>query len=192
MSRTLIIPGLDGSPAPHWQHWWANTDPKARMVEQADWSKPQPEAWEAEIAGAILQHPDSILVGHSIGAIAITRLLANWPQLRIKGALLVAPAEPHHDPRIARFGPIIEQRLPVPVTLVASRNDPWMTFTRATHLAGKWGADLVDMGFAGHINVDSGFGPWQRGLALRDALETEARFLTVPEVPMYQREGWAF
>lgn len=33
MAKTLIVPGLDGSPAPHWQHWWAATDPTALMVD---------------------------------------------------------------------------------------------------------------------------------------------------------------
>lgn len=193
MSKTLIIPGLDGSPAPHWQHWWAMTDPTARMVDQADWSKPQPEAWEAEIAGAVLQHPGAILVGHSVGTIAIARLLDRWPQLDVGGVLLVAPAEPVHDDRIARFAPIPERPLRVPATVVASRNDPWMTFTRASKLAKAWGADLVDLGFAGHINVDSGFGPWQRGLALRDSLRERRSFTPTPTLaPLYQRRGWAF
>lgn len=192
MSTTLIIPGLDGSPAPHWQHWWAATDPTARMVDQADWSRPQPETWEAEIAGAVLQHPGSVLVGHSLGAVTIARLLARWPQLNIAGVLLVAPAEPEADARLAGFGPILENPLGVPATVVASRNDAWMTFSRAAHLAKAWGAGLVDMGFAGHINVDSGFGPWPRGLALRDELRA-ARKLSIPMAePLYQRRGWAF
>lgn len=36
MIHTLILPGLDGSPAPHWQHWWAQRDPHALLVEQND------------------------------------------------------------------------------------------------------------------------------------------------------------
>lgn len=193
MSKTLIIPGLEGSPAPHWQNWWASIDPSARMVEQADWSRPQPESWETEIAGAILQHPGSILVGHSLGAVAIVRILTRWPQLNVAGALLVAPAEPSRDPRIARFGPIIEAPLRVPTTVVASRNDPWMSFTRASKLAKVWGSAMVDMGFAGHINVDSGFGPWQNGLTLRDELRDQREMqLMQTAPPLYQRLGWAF
>jgi Serine hydrolase len=40
MTKTLIVPGLDGSPAPHWQHWWAATDPGALMVDLSDPSRP--------------------------------------------------------------------------------------------------------------------------------------------------------
>ena len=49
----------------------------------------------------ILRHPDSILVGHSLGAVLIARLLATWrPNLRVRAALLVAPAEPRGNDRV--------------------------------------------------------------------------------------------
>jgi predicted alpha/beta hydrolase family esterase len=177
MTKTLIIPGLDGSPAPHWQHWWAMTDPSALLVDQSDWAAPRPEAWEAEVAGAILLHPGSVLVGHSLGAVLIARLLAKWPQLQVAGALLVAPAEPARSHRLVHFPPIPDRPLGVPARVVASRNDPWMSFAQARALARSWQADLVDLGFAGHINVASGYGPWPGGLHLRDALRAEgARF----------------
>lgn len=163
MTRTLIVPGLDGSPDPHWQHWWPATDPRALMVELSDVSRPVPAVWEIELASQILLHPDSILVGHSLGAVLIARLLTTWPHLRVRGALLVAPAETLGNDRIGGFGPIPEMPLHVPTTVVASRNDPWMRFDRAARLADAWGSHLVDLGHAGHINVAAGFGPWPRG-----------------------------
>jgi uncharacterized protein len=170
MTKTLIVHGLDGSPAPHWQQWWANSEHDCIMVELSDPDRPVPAVWEIELAGMILRHPDSILVGHSLGAVLIARLLATWPHLRVRGALLVAPAETEGVQRIAQFGALPQRRMDIPTTLVASRNDPWMSYSRATHLARAWGSDLVDMGFAGHINVDSGFGPWAQGKDLRDDL----------------------
>lgn len=174
MTKTLIVPGLDGSPAPHWQHWWAATDAKALMVDLSDPGRPVPAVWETELAGMILRHPDSILVGHSLGAVLIARLLATWPNLRVRGALLVAPAETKGGDRVGQFGAIPELRLDIPTTVVVSRNDPWMGFDRAAHLARAWGSDLVDLGHAGHINVASGFGPWMQGKALRDRLTMAA------------------
>ncbi len=170
MTKTLIIPGLDGSPEPHWQHWWCATDPKALMVELSNPARPLPALWETELASMILHHPDCILVGHSLGAVLFARLLATWPHLRVRGALLVAPAETRGQDRIGHFGAIPEQRMDIPTTVVASRNDPWMHFDRATQLARAWGSSLVDLGDAGHINVASGFGPWPRGKSLRDGL----------------------
>lgn len=176
MTKTLIVPGLDGSPAPHWQHWWAATDPRALMVDLTDPARPSPAVWEAELASMILQHPDCVLVGHSLGAVLVARILTKWPQLKVRAALLVAPAETAGSDRIGHFGPIPERSLGVPAMVVASRNDPWMRFTRARGLALEWEADLIDLGFAGHINVASGFGPWPEGKALRDRLVYRPRF----------------
>ncbi|MFT3688321.1 RBBP9/YdeN family alpha/beta hydrolase [Paenirhodobacter sp.] len=172
--RTLIVPGIDASPAPHWQHWWAQRDPTALVVEQADWSNPHPDRWEVELGSALLTHPGAFLVGHSLGAALILRVLTRWPQLRASGALLVAVAEPSRSPRTAAFGPLPEVPLPIPVTVAASRDDPWMDFDRARHLAHIWGARLVDLGHAGHVNPASGFGPWPQGPALRDEMLAEA------------------
>jgi uncharacterized protein len=183
MTKTLIVPGLDGSPDPHWQHWWAATDPKALMVDLPDLDRPVPAVWEIELAGMILRHPDSILVGHSLGAVLIARLLATWPHLRVRGALLVALAETLGNDRIGPFGAIPELRMDIPTTVVASRNDPWMTYGRAMHLSRAWGSDLVDLGHAGHINVASGFGPWAKGKDLRDALLQATAELPVRRAP---------
>jgi predicted alpha/beta hydrolase family esterase len=191
MHKTLILPGLDGSPAPHWQHWWAATDPNALIVEQRDWAKPTHEAWEAELAGAILNHPGCILVGHSLGAVLAARILTRWPQLKVSAALLVAPADPDRSRRLASFAGLPEQSLDVPATVVASRNDPWMPFARSRHLANLWGADLIDMGFAGHINVASGFGPWPGALVLRDQLAERANLPTLSRVTSFDRRALA-
>lgn len=174
MMKTLLVPGLDGSPAPHWQQWWAATEASALTVDLSDPQRPDPSRWEAELAGAILRHPGAVLVGHSLGAVLITRVLTAWPQLKIAAALLVAPAEPDGKARLQRFAPLREAALLVPTTVVASRNDPWMGFSRAQHLARVWQADLFDAGFAGHINVASGFGPWPGGKRLRDDLVSQA------------------
>ena len=170
MTKTLIVPGLDGSPDPHWQHWWAATDPMALMVDLSDASRPVPAVWETELASTILHHPGCVLVGHSLGAVLVARILTKWPQLRVRAALLVAPAETRGSDRIGQFGPIVERPLGVPAMVVASRNDPWMDFDRTARLARAWGSDLVDLGHSGHINVASGFGPWPEGKALRDRL----------------------
>ena len=140
------------------------------MVELSDPARPVPGVWEIELASMILHHPDCVLVGHSLGAVLIARLLARWPQLSVRAALLVAPAETEGNDRIGQFGRIPEARFDIPATVVASRNDPWMRFARASALSRSWGADLVDLGFVGHINVASGFGPWAKGKQLRDDL----------------------
>jgi predicted alpha/beta hydrolase family esterase len=80
--------------------------------------------------------------------------------------LLVAPADvdrPGCTPEILDFAPIPMQRLPFPATLVASESDPYCSIDRARTLASSWGADFVNIGDAGHINADAGFGEWRQG-----------------------------
>ncbi len=170
MSKTLIVPGLDGSAAPHWQDWWARSDPDAMMLDMGDHANPVREVWEAALAAQVLKHPGSVLVGHSLGAITIARLLTRWPGLNIRAALLVAPADPQRSDRTRRFGTLPQGRFGVTSLVVGSRNDPWLDFDQAEKLAQGWGAGLIDLGHAGHINAASGFGPWPHGKALRDAL----------------------
>lgn len=170
MITTLLVPGLDGSTEGHWQQWWLAQDATAAMVPFTDLGDPLPAAMEVELIEGILAHPGCILVGHSLGAILIARVLAGWPGLDVAGALLVAPAEPRDHRRIYRFHPIRERPLGVPATLVISQNDPLMRHARAEALGLAWGAEVVDLGLAGHINLAAGYGPWPRGLQLRDAL----------------------
>lgn len=167
---TLIIPGLDGSREGHWQQWWLDHDPSSRPVHLTELNTPVPAAWEMELVSAILDNPGAVLVGHSLGAVLVARVLTQWPHLDVKAALLVAPAEDPRHPRVKLFTPLPEKPLGRPVTVVASRNDPWMAPSRSRNLAGFWQARFVDLGMAGHINIESGFGPWPLGLALRDEL----------------------
>jgi uncharacterized protein len=48
--------------------------------------------------------------------------------------------------------------------LVASRNDKYFSFEESEALAGTLGAKLIDAGYSGHINSESGHGPWPEGL----------------------------
>ncbi|MCC5974636.1 MAG: serine hydrolase family protein [Rubellimicrobium sp.] len=193
MTHTLLIPGLDGSPDPHWQAWWQATDPTAVTVHQDDWETPDPEAWEARITEAVLAHPSAVLVAHSLGCLAVARLLTKRPRLGVAGALLVTPPDPRRSFRLRRFGSIPRRELSVPVTVAVSRNDPWMSFADAFDLADDWGAALVDLGDAGHVNADSGFGPWPEGKALRDRLEVRAKVWVRPEVERgVLAQRWAF
>jgi predicted alpha/beta hydrolase family esterase len=67
------------------------------------------------------------------------------------------------QPLLASWSPIERRALPFKSMLVASRNDPQCSFARAQELAKDWGAELIDLGNAGHINADSGLGDWPRG-----------------------------
>lgn len=167
MTTTLIIPGLHSSGPAHWQSWFEEHIPGTIRVIQSDFSKPDLAAWTQRIRRDITRTPGKlILAGHSFGALAAAQASADHSD-RIAGALLVAPADPE------RFGiaELLPQHpLPFPAVVVGSTNDPWMSLDRAAYWADTWGADFVNLGAAGHINVDSGFGPWPEGLSLLQRL----------------------
>lgn len=187
--KRLIVQGLDGSGPGHWQRIWLDEDPDAFAVEQESWSAPTLNAWLSPLEAAVEAHPGSLIVAHSLGTVLLAHLARRRPDLSVAGALLVAPADvdcPNCAPdRIRGFAPLPVEPLPFPTTVVASRNDPYMAFERARFLAGAWGADLIDLGRAGHINVASGFGRWPRGYRLADALERRSR----PARPAAQEAG---
>jgi hypothetical protein len=127
------------------------------------------------------------LVAHSFGCLAA--VLAGTDKAdRVAGALLVAPADPDRfspagldvgvgtataddRPAITLTPYIPKAALGFPSLVVASRDDPWMALPRVRHWAHLWGGQLVDVGNAGHINMESGYGPWPEGLELLRALQ---------------------
>jgi uncharacterized protein len=170
MSKTLIIPGFRGSGEGHWQRHWLASDINAVLVEQDSWDQPDLESWMQRLAEYVARHPGSTLVAHSLGVPLVAHFAHRYPWADVDRALLVAPADV--EVRVAThacFGSFVRvprSRLPFPSTVVASRNDPFIGFDRAAHFAAAWGSRLVDMGYAGHINIDSGYGPWAEAIDL--------------------------
>jgi serine hydrolase len=168
----LIIPGLGGSGPDHWQSRWAQKLSTARIVEQEDWLNPDRDAWVAAILREIEASARPVaLVGHSLGSIAAASAIAEAPARgKIAAAFLVAPPDPDSkglppgliDPAFKEKAPQAE--LGAPGVVIASRNDAFADFAFSEALARLWGLDLADAGEAGHINAESGHGPWPEGL----------------------------
>lgn len=171
MTTTLVIPGLNSSGPDHWQSWFEAHIPGTVRVIQSDWSKPDIPAWTARIRRDITRSPGRlIIVAHSFGALAAVQAAQDHSN-RIAGALLVAPADPA---KFAVEDLLPQEPLPFPSVVVGSTNDPWMSIERAAQWADLWGSDFVNLGNAGHVNVESGFGPWPEGLALYGRLRRAA------------------
>ncbi len=169
MTTTLLVPGLEGSGPGHWMQLWHEAEPLSRQVAFTDLGDPVPQAMAVELAEAILANPGAVLVGHSLGAILIAQVLADWPGLPVTGALLVAPADPALHRRLHRFT-LSRRPVPVPAMLALSRNDPLMAEATARDLAQAWQAKVIDLGEVGHLDRASGHGPWPLGPELRDGL----------------------
>lgn len=182
-STTLIIPGLHDSGPEHWQTWMLTQIDGAQRVDQHDWSQAVIETWSQRVGEAIDRAVGQVwLIAHSFGCLAAVTATVGRAD-RVAGALLVAPANPE---RFAAHGLIASREssiatdtnketitahiphrpLGIPAVVVASANDPWMRLTAASVWADRWGAQFECIGRAGHINADSGFGPWPQGLSL--------------------------
>ena len=158
---TILVPGLRASDEYHWQTCWARQLPRWKRISQRNWIQPDIENWCAAIRRELTTCKlPVILIGHSFGA------LASWYQVQrqasnIAGIVMVAPAEPSWF-ELEEI--VTASKLNVPGLVFASRNDPLMSFNRALFWSDCWGCELIDMGDAGHINSESGFGEWKYGL----------------------------
>ncbi|GEP08809.1 RBBP9/YdeN family alpha/beta hydrolase [Methylobacterium gnaphalii] len=165
----LILPGFAGSGEDHWQARWASRLRTGRVVEQADWHNPDPEAWRSRIVAAVEEATRPVvLIAHSLGVVAAVEAASRFPKDVVRGAMLVAfpDIETCQDlpASVRSFAPVPRDRLTFPTLVVASRTDPYCSYERAEEFATAWGAEIVDAGEAGHINIASGHGPWPEGM----------------------------
>jgi uncharacterized protein len=167
--RVLLLPGWLNSDAAHWQSRWEVLHGFQR-VEQSDWQWPRRGDWMSRLEEALLLDPQpALLVGHSLGC----QLVAAWAAhsqhtALVRGALLVAPPDTEREdmpPNLHGWRPIVRQRLPFPSTVLYSSDDPYSAVERTLGMAADWGARVVGIGPAGHINGESGLGDWPAGLA---------------------------
>jgi predicted alpha/beta hydrolase family esterase len=167
----LLVPVLNNSGPQHWQSHWEAELPNASRAQLGCWENPDRSLWVNRLNLAI--HKASapvILVAHSLGCHAAA-WWAEYEQAsqhggKVAGALLVAPPDVERagvDARLARFGPLIQGRLPFRSLLVASLDDPYAAMGQSKRMARKWGSQLIDAGPLGHINADSGIGNWPYG-----------------------------
>lgn len=165
----LIIPGWSGSGPDHWQSRWVAKLSSARLVEQEDWYKPARDAWANRIVAAVRAATKPVvLVAHSAGVSAVAHAAEHLKPHEVMGAFLVAPASERAKRAIpgmaADFIPLPHKPLPFRSVLIASTNDAYCTPEEAKALAEAWGSEFVDAGESGHLNTESGHGPWPDGL----------------------------
>ncbi|MEY4561973.1 MAG: hypothetical protein RLZZ618_1250 [Pseudomonadota bacterium] len=155
--RVLIIPGLHNSGPAHWQTWLEAHFKRSVRVEQSDWNTTDLAAWVLSIEDSLAAHPGSrwVAVAHSFGCLALARYLSQGGQ-GVHSALLVAPA----DPDKFDVAPLLPQGpLAVPSVVVGSESDPWMQVDQARAWARTWQSQFINLGDAGHINTEAGYGP---------------------------------
>ena len=165
--NVLTLAGLWNSGPQHWQTLWEHKHPDWVRVAHRDWNNPDCHEWVAELDAAIAAcEGPPLLVAHSLGTMLVAQWARSGSALRIAGAFMVCPSdvEAQSYPVDANgFAPIPMEKLPFPSMVVASSDDPFVTIERARAIASAWGSTLVEIGAAGHVNGDCGYGPWPEG-----------------------------
>ena len=166
----LILPGLGNSGPGHWQRRWAERLSTGRIVEQDEWNHPRRADWTDRIVREVLMATRPVvIIAHSLGVSAAVHAAQEFKDTKVRGAFLVAP--PDHEggavPKEAGdFANVPRDPLPFPSMLVGSSNDALCSVERAADMAAAWGSDLHVAQNAGHINPESGHGPWPEGLVM--------------------------
>lgn len=165
----LILPGVGGGTDGHWYARWHAGLKTARRIEHDDWSAPDRARYTAAIADAVAAADKPVvLIGHALGTLAAVHAAPAMPAGKVLGAFLAALPDVAGPgsvlPAADTFLPLPRDPLPFPSLLLASRTDPHCDFAVAEDLAAAWGARLVDLRESGHVDVDSGHGPWPEGL----------------------------
>ena len=176
MPSYLIIHGWHGSPPGHWQHWLAgqlrNAGQRVYFPALPDASTPKLDPWLTRLDTEMnaVRRSDSdeaTVICHSLGAVLWLHYLHRNRNSNIGRLLLVAPPGPEAD-----TGPL-QEFFPAPLDarlvrstarkaeLVCSNADPFCP----SGAARMYGVPLQLSHYqledaAGHINIDSGFGPW--------------------------------
>jgi uncharacterized protein len=164
----LIIPGFGDSGPGHWQTRWEAKLPTAARVIQPDWHRADRAQWTGEIVRAVeAAEKPVVLVAHSIGVAAVAHAAHRFGK-PLAGAFLVGLSDWERAellPGVSHdFAPIPRAPFTFPSWLIASRNDPYCDYEVAADFANAWGSKLIDAGESGHINLESGHGPWPEGL----------------------------
>ncbi|MFD0531725.1 RBBP9/YdeN family alpha/beta hydrolase [Kitasatospora arboriphila] len=183
----MIVPGLRGHVADHWQTVLADglaaaagtSAPSRRWPSDDD--RIDCEARVAALEETVAEAPGPpILVAHSAGVMTTVHwaLRTGRP---VHGALLATPPdfdtplpEGYPTPEALRqkgWTPTPRTALPFPSIVAMSDDDPLGHPQRVAGMAAAWGSRLIGLGAVGHLNPASGYGPWPQAAELVRELE---------------------
>ena len=158
------VPGYTNAGPAHWQTLLENKFTNFKRVMQQDWLSPLREEWMQGIEETVSAiDGDIILVGHSCGAVAIAQWALACDSSKVKGALLVAPADIDSDSAIEAIHvqrPLPNDVLPFSTKLIYSDNDDHSSAARSKQMGENWGSELILVKGASHFHTEAGFGEW--------------------------------
>ena len=171
MSTVFIFHGIGGSPEENWFPWLKIELEKSGSTviipQFPDPDRPSLNEWMEHFK---LYHsslnPESILIGHSLGATFALRLLESIGKA-VKATFLVAPVSGRKMGR--EYEPLMMSFTDKPfdwetirknagsITILNSDNDPFIPFTSAERLAENLASTISVIRGGGHFNASAGF-----------------------------------
>lgn len=167
----VIVYGYEGSGPGHWQRWLEEElrqrNEPVLFPDLPDPLEPQCDRWVEALAECVAGAATPVtFVAHSLGCWAVDHFLARYGSRRLHGALLVAPPSPYllFEPIQSFLPPPLRADAWQPIAghslLVGSDNDPYIEARELEELSHRLGIPLHFLPGCGHINLESGFGPW--------------------------------
>ena len=165
--KVLILHGWGGSDYPHWQSWLAGEIAKnygrVSFLKFSNIDFPDKDEWKDELVKELEDFSPDIVICHSVANILWFHICNDVKPAQIEKLYLVVPPSLKCDiPELASFYPC---KLPTDLyakdsLLITSTNDPYMTQEEADSIQKALDIPMKVLDSAGHINADSGFGPW--------------------------------
>jgi predicted alpha/beta hydrolase family esterase len=189
MRSFLILHGLANHRPPEaWHHWLASelraAGERVLYPQLPDPDRPSYAAWSAALEAQLAAMADGaggearaerVVVCHSLSCLLWLRTAAERPvgaRPRADRLLLVAPPAPEQLPEAgaafrveAPDGEAARRSATTRIRLACGEGDPYDPDGRARAWGDPLGADVDVLAGAGHVNPDSGYGPWPAALA---------------------------
>lgn len=167
MKNAVILHGTDATPQDHWFNW-LKQELEARnyrvwLPQLPDADRPNMQKYTQFLKGNDFKfNEETILIGHSSGAVAILGLLQSLPVgSKIKAAFFVGAFENDlgwNGLKELFIRPLdfknIKQKADKFI-FIHSDNDPYCPLEQAQHLSEKLGGELFIQKGQGHFNTDS-------------------------------------
>lgn len=167
MKKVLFLHGWGGSDRPHWQAWLASevaADYGTVAFPLLDNPHfPNKNRWLKQLRGLLETFAPDVVLCHSLGCTLWLHLCEEGEIKPVGHLLLVAP--PRVDLKLDSIRTFFPAPMPASLyaqhtTMVSSTDDPYISQEEAQALSKALDIPLHILPEAGHINSDSGFGPW--------------------------------
>jgi predicted alpha/beta hydrolase family esterase len=167
MKNALILHGTDASPDANWFRWiggfMANRGYQVWLPQLPNSISPNTETYNTFIIGNLdFKFTDeTVLIGHSSGAVEILNLLQNLPDEITVGDVYIVSVfkddlgwESLKGLFLEPFNYDLIKSKARSITVIHSDNDPYVPVVHATYIAEQLGARLLLVDGQGHFNLE--------------------------------------